>query len=183
MSAGAGLLCPVRLGDAEGVTQGRYAGLQVELGRLGQVRLLSKVVEVKQRGAALHLSLHQSRRSDLQADRRRTLEMNSEGPVEVLLVLQGAIVQPRQAGRRYLVVTVAEEMVPEALCDGGADPEDLGHVLPSDQHVPVVQLHVHVRLFVQQVVGTSGWSQTDQLPEVTVQLVAPRSLRAERKSH
>lgn len=65
---------------------------------------------------------------------------------------------PAQTGLSYLVVTVAEEMVSEALCDSGADPEDFGHILPSDQHVPVVQLHVHVRLFVQQVVGTSSWS-------------------------
>lgn len=63
-------------------------------------------------------------------------------------------------------------MVPEALCDGGSDPEDLGDVLSSDQHVSVVQLNVHIRLFVQQVVCAAGWSQADQLPEVTVQLVA-----------
>ena len=65
MSAGAGLLGPVRLGDAKGVAQGRYAGLQVKLRGLRQVRLLAKVVEVKKCGAALHLSLHQGRRSDL----------------------------------------------------------------------------------------------------------------------
>lgn len=65
MSAGSGLLGSVRLGDAEGVAQGRYAGLQVELGGLCQVRLLTKVVEVEQRGAALHLGLHQRGRSDL----------------------------------------------------------------------------------------------------------------------
>lgn len=68
MSAGAGLLSPVRLGDAEGVAQGGYAGLQVQLGGLCQVGLLAKVVQVKQRGAALHLSLHQGRRSDLQTE-------------------------------------------------------------------------------------------------------------------
>lgn len=65
MSASARLLGPIRLGNAEGVAQGRYAGLQVELRGLRQVRLLAKVVEVKECGAALHLSLHQSRRSDL----------------------------------------------------------------------------------------------------------------------
>lgn len=58
----------------------------------------------------------------------------------------------------YLVVSLAEEVVSEALGDGGAHPEDLGHVLPSDQHVPVVQLHVHVRVFVQQVVGAASRS-------------------------
>lgn len=72
MSAGAGLLGPVRLGYAEGVAQGRYAGLQVELGGLRQVRLLAKVVEVKQRGAALHLSLHQGRGSDLHPEKKQT---------------------------------------------------------------------------------------------------------------
>lgn len=69
VSAGAGLLSPVRLRDAEGVTQCRYAGLQVKLGGLCQVRLFTKVVEVKERGAALHLSLHQSRRSDLHQEK------------------------------------------------------------------------------------------------------------------
>lgn len=58
----------------------------------------------------------------------------------------------------HLVVSAAEEVVPETLCDGGSDPEDLGDVLSSDQHVSVVQLHVHVRLFVQQVVGATCWS-------------------------
>lgn len=57
---------------------------------------------------------------------------------------------------KHLVVSPAEEVVSEALGDGGADPEDLGHVLASDQHVPVVELHVHVRLLVQQVVGAAG---------------------------
>lgn len=57
------------------------------------------------------------------------------------------------AGALHLVVSAAEEVVPEALRDGGSDPEDLGDVLPSDQHVSVVQLDVHVRLLVQQVVG------------------------------
>lgn len=32
VAAGAGLLGPVRLGDAESVSQCRYAGLQIELG-------------------------------------------------------------------------------------------------------------------------------------------------------
>lgn len=68
-------------------------------------------------------------------------------------------------------------MVPEALRDGGAGPQNLGHVLSSDQHVAIVQLHVHVRLFVQQVVGAAGRCQADQLPEVAVQLVASRGLR------
>lgn len=72
VSAGAGLLRSVGLSDAEGVTQRRYAGLQVELRRLRQVGLLSKVVQVKERGPALHLSLHQRRGSDLHADRKRT---------------------------------------------------------------------------------------------------------------
>lgn len=82
----------------------------------------------------------------------------------------------------HLVVSAVEEVVPEALHDGGADPEDLGDVLPSDQHVSVVQLDVHVRLFVQQVVGPACRSQTNQLPEVTVQFVASRCLRAENKN-
>lgn len=74
-------------------------------------------------------------------------------------------------------------MIPETLGDGGADPQDLGDVLSSDHHVPVVQLHVHVRLLVQQVVGSARWSQTDQLPEVTVQLVAAGSLGGGARGH
>lgn len=58
-------------------------------------------------------------------------------------------------GVLHLVVSAAEEVVPEALCDGGSDPQDLGDVLSSDQHVSVVQLDIHVRLFVQQVVGAA----------------------------
>lgn len=56
---------------------------------------------------------------------------------------------------RHLVVAAAEEVVSEALRDRGSHSEDLGDVFPSDQHVPVVQLHVHVRLLVQQVVGAA----------------------------
>ena len=78
MSTGAGLLGPVRLGDAEGVPQGRYAGLQVELGGLGQVRLLPKVVEVKEGGAALHLSLHQGRRKDLHPENNKKTTRKKE---------------------------------------------------------------------------------------------------------
>lgn len=66
MSAGAGLLGPVRLGDAERVSQSRDAGFQVELGGLGQVGLLAEVVQTEERGAALHLGLDQRGRGDLE---------------------------------------------------------------------------------------------------------------------
>lgn len=59
------------------------------------------------------------------------------------------------AGVLHLVVSTAEEVIPEALSNSGADPEDLGDVLPSDKHVSVVQLDVNIRLFVQQIVGPS----------------------------
>lgn len=78
--------------------------------------------------------------------------------------------------RNDLAVTPAEEMIPETLRDRGSDFQDLGDVLPADHHVPVVQLHVHVRLLVQQVISAARRSQTDQLPEITVQLMAARSL-------
>lgn len=80
MSASARLLGPIRLGDTEGVAQGRYAGLQVELRGLRQVRLLAKVIEVKERGAALHLSLHQSRRSDLHRKNKLTIIAEQSDP-------------------------------------------------------------------------------------------------------
>ncbi len=65
VSACARLLGAVRLRDAEGVSQRRDAGLQVELRRLCQVRVLTEVVETEERRAALHLRLHQSGRSYL----------------------------------------------------------------------------------------------------------------------
>lgn len=65
------------------------------------------------------------------------------------LLFNRVTLQLIQEDLSYLVVTLAEEVVSEALSDGGADPEDLGHVLPSDQHVAVVQLHVHIWLFIQ----------------------------------
>lgn len=82
----------------------------------------------------------------------------------------------------HLVVSAAEEVVPEALRHSGSHSQDLGDVLPSDQHVSVVQLDVHVRLFIQQVVSAACRSQADQLPEVAVQLVASRCLGEEDKS-
>lgn len=74
MPAGSGLLGPVGLGDAEGVAQGGDARLQVELGGLGQVRLLAEVVEVKERRASFHLRLHQRGGSDLETEDQTTSE-------------------------------------------------------------------------------------------------------------
>lgn len=183
MPAGAGLLGPVGLGHAEGVAQGGYAGLQVELGRLCQVSLLAKVVKAEERGATLHLGLHHGGRGDLWWQRK-----GSQGPKPHVDFIKGGsatrrVVCSAQLALRHLVVSAAEEVVPEALRDGGAGPQDLGHVLSSDQHVAVVQLDVHVRLFVQQVVGAARWRQANQLPEVAVQLVATGCLcGAKRKS-
>lgn len=84
----------------------------------------------------------------------------------------GRVLCSAQLAWRHLVVSAAEKVVPEALRDGGSGPQDLGHVLSSDQHVAIVQLDVHVRLFVQKVVGAARRRQADQLPEVAVQLVA-----------
>lgn len=67
-------------------------------------------------------------------------------------------------------------MLPEAVGDGGSDFEDFGDVFPTDHHVSVVELHVDVRLFVQQVISAPCWSQTHQLPEITVKLMTTRSL-------
>lgn len=79
------------------------------------------------------------------------------------------------------MVSAVEEVIPEALCDSGADPEYLGHVLPTDHHVSVVELNVHIRLLIQQVVSSSSRRQTHQLPEVTGQLMTSRSLVEEEK--
>ncbi len=71
-----------------------------------------------------------------------------------------------------LAVSPAEKMIPETLRDSGSDFQDLGDVFPADHHVPVVQLHVHVRLLIQQVIGAARRSETNQLPEITMQLMA-----------
>lgn len=84
-----------------------------------------------------------------------------------------------QCTHSYLIVSTVEEVIPETLCDSGADPEYLGHVLPTDHHVSVVELNVNIRLHVQQVVSSSSWRQTHQLPEVTVQLMTTRGLEKE----
>ena len=70
-------------------------------------------------------------------------------------------------GSLDLAVALAEKVVPEALHHGGAHAEDLGDTLPPQHHVTVVELHVHVGLLVQQVVGPARRGQANQLPEVT----------------
>lgn len=76
----------------------------------------------------------------------------------------------------HLIVATAEEVLSEAVRDRGAHPQDFGHVFSTDHHVPIVELNVHVGLLVQQIVGAAGRSETDQLPEIAVQLVASWSL-------
>lgn len=71
-------------------------------------------------------------------------------------------------------------MIPEGLHDRGAHFEDFGHVLTSNHHVPVVELHVHLGVFVEQIVSSSCWGQTDELPVITAQLMASRSLAEKR---
>lgn len=77
----------------------------------------------------------------------------------------------------HLVVTAAEEVLSEAVCDCGARSQDFGHAFAADHHVPVVELNIHIRFLIQQIVGAAGRSEADQLPVITVQLVATRSLR------
>ena len=81
-----------------------------------------------------------------------------------------------------LAVALAEEVVPEALHDGGPHTQDLGDALAPQHHVPVVELHVHVRLLVHQVVGPARRGQANQLKEVTQQLVAAGRLGEHRQS-
>lgn len=71
---------------------------------------------------------------------------------------------------------MVEKVVPEALCDSGSHSQNLGDVLSSDHHVSVVQLDVHIGFFVQQIVCTARRSQADQLPVVTMQLMATGGL-------
>lgn len=58
MPAGPGLLSSVGLSNTEDISQSWQAGLQVELGRLGQVCLFTKVIQLEQGGASLYLRLH-----------------------------------------------------------------------------------------------------------------------------
>lgn len=76
----------------------------------------------------------------------------------------------------YFTVPPVEEVVPEAPGDHGPCFQDFGHVLSTDHHVPVVELDIHIRLLVDQVISSSGWGQPHQFPEVTAQLMATRSL-------
>ena len=48
----------------------------------------------------------------------------------------------------------------------------LGCLLSSDHDVPLVELNVRVRVFVEDRVGTTGGSRTHQLPVVGDELVA-----------
>lgn len=73
-------------------------------------------------------------------------------------------------------------MIPEGLHDHGAHLEDLGHVLPSNHHVPVVKLHVHLRVLIEHIVSSSCWGQAYELPVVTVELVASWSLPSPRET-
>ena len=49
---------------------------------------------------------------------------------------------------------------------------NLRSVLSSDHDVPLVELNVRVRVFVEDRVGTTGGSRTHQLPVVGDELVA-----------
>lgn len=77
----------------------------------------------------------------------------------------------------YFVVASVEEVIPEALNDGRADLEDSGQDLSANHHVAVVQLHVHIRLFVDHVIDATSRRQANQLPVVTAQLVPSWCLR------
>lgn len=76
----------------------------------------------------------------------------------------------------HLIVATAEEVLSEAVRDCGAHSHDFGHVFSTDHHVPIVELNVHIGLLIQQIVSAASRSETNQLPEITVQLVASWSL-------
>jgi len=63
---GVTLLGTERLGNAEDVSEGGKAGLEVELGALSEVGLLSVVVEGEESGSSLDLGLDHARRGDLE---------------------------------------------------------------------------------------------------------------------
>lgn len=87
VSTSAGLLSAIRLGDAERISESWDACLQIKLRWLGQVRLLSKIIQIEEGGAPFHLSLHQSGRSDLQKQRYTHTHLNSVQNVRVFPLL------------------------------------------------------------------------------------------------
>lgn len=76
----------------------------------------------------------------------------------------------------YFIVPPIKEVISEAPGDHGTCFQDLGHVFSPDHHVSVVELDVHVRLLVNQVISSSSRGQPNQFPEVTAQLMAAGSL-------
>lgn len=48
----------------------------------------------------------------------------------------------------YLIVATVEEVLSEAVRDCGAHSQDFGHVFPTDHHVPIVQLNIHIWLLI-----------------------------------
>lgn len=76
----------------------------------------------------------------------------------------------------YLVIAVSKEVIPEGLHYHGAHLEDLGHILASNHHMPVVELHINLRILVEEIVSPSCRGQTNQLPVIAAQLVASWSL-------
>lgn len=76
----------------------------------------------------------------------------------------------------YLIITPAEEMLSETMGDGGSDFKDFWDVFATDHHVSVVELHINIRLFIQEIISATCWSQTHQLPKITMQLMTARSL-------
>lgn len=63
---GVTLLGAERLGNTEDVSKGRKAGFEVELGALGEVGLLSVVVEGEEGGSSLDLGLDHAGRGNLE---------------------------------------------------------------------------------------------------------------------
>lgn len=77
--AGPGLLRSVGLSDAEHISQGWEAGLQVKLGGLCQVGLFPKVIQLEEGGASLHLSLDQGWWRDLVKNTTGITAVKNEG--------------------------------------------------------------------------------------------------------
>ncbi len=65
MSPCPGMLGAVGHGDTEDIAKGGDAGLQVQLGRLGEIGFLAKVVQREECGPSLYLRLYQSGRGYL----------------------------------------------------------------------------------------------------------------------
>lgn len=83
-----------------------------------------------------------------------------------------------EARGRDLKVSAREEVLAEGVEDGRADLHDLGGLVAAEDHVPVVQQHLRVRVHVELVVRrlVAARRKLHNFPIVRLEFVAALSL-------